>query len=256
MSRRHSRGRPRAPEPVADLVFGINPVRELLRAQPDALQSLVAVPGTRAVEPLLETARQLGVAVELTDVPTLDRLTGRGHHQGVAARARAFRYAALSELLQSGSRLLVALDGVTDPQNLGAIIRSAEVLGAGGLILPQDRTAAVSPAAARASAGASAHLPVARVVNLARALAESKEVGYWIVGLDPEGAQQFQQLPDIERAIIVIGSEGAGTRRLIRAQCDFRVQIPVHGRVESLNASVAAGIGIYELGRLLGVSKA
>lgn len=256
MSRRHSRGRPRTPEPAVDLVFGINPVRELLRARPDELQAVLAVPGTRAVEPLLETARRHGVAIELIDHPALDRLTGRGHHQGVAARARAFRYAALADLLQGASRLLVAADGVTDPQNLGAIIRSAEVLGAGGLILPQDRTAAVSPAAARASAGASAHLPVARVVNLARSLAEAKEAGYWIVGLDPEGTQQFQQLPDIDRAVLVVGSEGRGTRRLVREHCDFRVQIAVRGRVESLNASVAAGIGIYELARRLGVSKA
>jgi 23S rRNA (guanosine2251-2'-O)-methyltransferase len=174
-------------------------------------------------------------------------LTAGGHHQGVAVRTRPFGYVTLADLLGRRSPLLVALDGVTDPQNLGSIIRSAEVLGAGGLVLPRDRSASVTPAAVRASAGASAHLPVAQVVNLARALEDLKRDGYWVVGLDVSGSMQFQELPPLERAVLVVGSEGQGARALTLRGCDFVVRLATSGRVESLNAAVAAGIGLYAL---------
>jgi 23S rRNA (guanosine2251-2'-O)-methyltransferase len=181
----------------------------------------------------------------------LDRLSGGGHHQGIAARTRPFAYAELDDILDAGAGLLVALDGITDPQNLGAIVRSAEVLGAGGLILPRDRSAAVTPAVVRASAGATVHLPIAQVVNLVRALESAKERGYWTVGLALDGSSTFQQLPELDRALLVVGSEGKGARPLVLEACDFRVRIPQTGRVGSLNASVAAAIGLYAVGERL-----
>ena len=160
---------------------------------------------------------------------------------------RAFEYAPVEEVLARRPPLLVALDGIMDPGNLGAIVRSAEVLGAGGILLPRDRSAPVTPAVVRAASGASLHLPIARVVNLVRTLAQAKELGYWVVGLDLAGPARFRELPDLERAVLVVGGEGKGARHLVLGACDFRVRIPVRGRIASLNASVAAGIGIYEL---------
>jgi 23S rRNA (guanosine2251-2'-O)-methyltransferase len=242
------RSRPRSAPSAAPppLVFGAHPVIELLRAAPASIERLwVAEEGDGAR--VRAEASRAGVAVESADRATLDRLTAGGHHQGVAARTRPFAYAELEEVLDGGAALLVALDGITDPQNLGAIVRSAEVLGAGGLLLPRDRSAPVTPAAIRASAGATAHLPIVQVVNLARALREAKERGYWIVGLVLDGSSTFQELPPFERAVLVIGSENKGARPLVLETCDFLVRIPQRGRVESLNASVAAAIGLYAL---------
>jgi len=160
---------------------------------------------------------------------------------------RPFVYATFEQVLGSGAARLVALDGITDPHNLGAIIRSAEVLGAGGLILPLDRCAAVTASVIRASSGASAHLPIAQVVNLVRALGDAKQQGYWTIGLDPAGSSTFQELPSLDRALLVVGGEGAGLRPLVREACDFTVRIPGRGRVASLNAAVAAAIGLYAL---------
>jgi 23S rRNA (guanosine2251-2'-O)-methyltransferase len=246
--RSHKRPAPSAASP--SLVFGAHPVTELLRASPDAIERLWVVEDGDGAPVRAEAARA-GVAVESADRATLDRMTAGGHHQGVAARTRPFTYADLDDLFSAGATLLVALDGVTDPQNLGAIVRSAEVLGAGGLLLPRDRSASVTPAAIRASAGATAHLPIAQVVNLNRALRDAKEHGYWIVGLVPEGTSTFQELPPLERAVLVIGSEDKGARPLVLEHCDFRVRIPQRGKVESLNASVAAAIGLYALAERL-----
>ena len=220
---------------------------ELLRAAPSSVDAVLAIPSARAAQAVEQLARSMGIRVESSDTASLDRLTGGGHHQGVAARVRAFEYVPTEDVLAAGHPLLVALDGIMDPRNLGAIVRSAEVLGAGGILLPRDRSAPVTPAVVRAASGASLHLPIARVVNLVRALARAKELGYWVIGLDPLGPSGFQELPDLERAILVVGGEGKGTRPLVLGACDFRVRIPVRGRVTSLNASVAAAIGMYEL---------
>jgi len=248
--RRHPQRPPRRPDTTA-VVFGANPVLEALSAAPESVSAVVVAPGSDAAARVADRARALGVPIETADRSALERLTAGGHHQGVAARTRPFAYAALEDLLAHAKPLLIALDGVTDPHNLGSIIRSAEVLGAGGLILPRDRSAAVTPATMRVASGASAHLPVVQVVNLVRALEEAKRIGYWIVGLDPEGSSRFQELPALERAVLVVGSEGKGARPLVRRGCDFLVRIPVRGHVTSLNAAVAAGIGLYALAERL-----
>ena len=238
--------RPHAASPAPTIVYGANPVLELLAAAPESVEQLWVAAEADAAR-VRAAAAEAGITVEQADRPTLDRLSGGGHHQGVAVRTRPFAYAELEDILDAGAPLLIALDGITDPQNLGAIARSAEVLGAGGLVLPRDRSAAITPAVVRASAGATAHLPIAQVVNLVRALESAKGRGYWTVALTLDGSSTFQQLPELEHALLVIGSEGKGARPLVLEACDFRVRIPQAGRVGSLNASVAAAIGLYAL---------
>jgi len=230
-----------------DLIFGLNPVLEALRVAPDTLEKMYVARGVQAADRLVAQARALGVVVEMTERDVLDRMTAGGHHQGAAVRTKPFCFVAIEDLLRRAPALLVALDGITDPQNLGAIVRSAEVLGAGGVVLPKDRNAGVTPAVVRASSGAAVHLPVAQVVNLVRALDLIKQAGYWIVGLDAAGWSRFQDLPRFERAVIVIGGEGKGMRPLVARACDFTVAIPVRGRVSSLNAAAAAAIALHEL---------
>lgn len=234
------------------MLCGVNPVLEALTVSPPTIEHVLVARGARSVQPVVDAARACGVPIETVDQGTLDRMTGGAHHQGVAGRVPPFVYTPIEDLLGDGHALIVVLDGVTDPQNLGAIIRSAEVLGARGVVVPEDRAAAVTPTVMRAASGATAHLPVAQVVNLVRALESAKAAGFWIVGLDAAGSAGFQDLPPLERTVLVVGSEGKGMRRLVREACDFLVRIPVRGRVASLNASVAAGIGLFALVSRLG----
>lgn len=240
-SRRTSRA------PLGDVLFGINPVRELLISSPASVERLYVVSGVQAAERVADEARAHHIAVEVADRSALDEMTSGGHHQGLAARTRPPAFVSFEEVLRPAPRLLVALDGITDPQNLGAILRSAEVLGGGGVILPKHGSAGLTPTVVRASSGAALHLHVCEVVNLARALEQLKEAGYWIVGLDGAGPSRFQDLPSLERVVLLIGSEGKGMRPLVARACDFRVGIPVRGRVASLNAAAAAAIGLHEL---------
>ncbi len=243
--------------PPTSLVYGLNPVREVVKSSPTMIATLYVARGLRAAEPLIDDARRYGIAVETVESDALDRLSGGGNHQGVAARTKLFGFRTIEDVIAAAPSLVIVLDGITDPQNVGAIIRSAEVLGGGAVILPKDRSAAVSPTVLRASSGAAVHLPVAQVVNVARGLEALKDAGYWIVGLDAAGTSRFQQLPPSERWAIVIGGEGKGIRPLVARTCDFMVAIPVRGRVASLNAAAAAAIGIHELaGRVVqGASK-
>jgi 23S rRNA (guanosine2251-2'-O)-methyltransferase len=246
--RRHSpRPRRASRAPLGDVLFGINPIRELLSASPASVERLYVVPGVQAADRVAEAARAHQIAVEIADRSALDEMTGGGHHQGLAARTRPPACVAFDDVLRMAPRLLVVLDGIMDPQNLGAILRSAEVLGAGGVILPKHGSAGLTPAVVRASSGAALHLRVCEVVNVVRALEQLKEHGYWIVGLDGAGPSRFQDLPSLERAVLLIGSEGRGIRPLVTRACDFLVGIPVRGRVASLNAAAAAAIGLHEL---------
>ena len=247
MRRHTSRSRRASRAPLGDVLFGINPIRELLSSSPASVERLYVVPGVQAADRVADEARSHHIAVELADRSALDEMTGGGHHQGLAARTRPPALVAFEEVLRLAPPLLVVLDGITDPQNLGAILRSAEVLGGGGVILPKHGSAGMTPAVVRASSGAALHLRVCEVVNLVRALEQLKESGYWIVGLDSGGPSRFQDLPSLERAILLIGSEGKGMRPLVARACDFRVGIPVRGRVASLNAAAAAAIGLHEL---------
>ena len=237
------------------VVPGVHPVRELLRAgAPVAAVHLAAGrEATDEVEEIRWLARDAGVTVNVVGRDELDRLADGVTHQGVVAVGPPYPYRDVAELLPDADgapSLLVALDEVTDPQNLGSIARTAEAVGADGVIVPGRRTVGVTPAAEKAAAGALAHLPVARVTNLVRTLAELGERQVWSVGLDADGDVA---VPDCdlftEPLVLVVGAEGRGLSRLTRERCDLLVSLPMRGRIASLNASVAAGVTLYEIRR-------
>ena len=231
----------------ANVVCGKNPVLEVLRIAPATIEKLYVVRGADVGDTFVTDAQRLGIGVEITDRHRLDEMTGGGHHQGVALQTKPFTFAAVEDVLRRAPAMVAVLDGIVDPQNLGAIVRAAEVLGAGAVLIPKDRSASVTPAVIRASSGAAIHLPIAQVVNVVRGLDQLKGGGYWIVGLDAHGASRFQDLPRFDRVALVVGSEGHGMRPLVVRACDFVVAIPTRGRVASLNAATAAAIGLHEL---------
>jgi|SRR5579871_804522 len=227
------------------VVVGVNPVLELLRSGDPVLRLLVG-PGPRAEE-VAAAARARGVAPARADREELARLAGGPHHQGVVALMPPFTYAPLERLTAPGCASALVLDGIQDPRNLGAILRTARAAGVGGVVLPRDRSAGVTPTVVAASAGLLFGLPIARVANLVRAMEALKQAGYWLIGLAAGAAQDVftQEVPP--RPALVVGGEGAGLRSLVRRACDFEVGIPMAPGVDSLNAAVAAGIALYEV---------
>ena len=204
------------------------------------------------IEAILRVARARGVPVEVRPRGDMDRLAGGAAHQGVLAEAGPFPYLEAEEVVARalrgpGAAFLVVLDGIQDPHNLGAIIRTAEAAGAHGLVVPRDRAAAVTAAAARSSAGATEHLAVGQVTNLAAFLEWVKTQGMWVVGADPAGARVLYRVDLRGPLALVIGAEGRGLRPLVKSRCDFTVRIPVVGKVGSLNASCAAAVCIFEV---------
>jgi 23S rRNA (guanosine2251-2'-O)-methyltransferase len=241
-------------------VHGIHPVLEALRAHPADVERVYVLEGSvppRAAAEILSRARDAQVRVERVPRERLQALVEGGVHQGVAARLREFGYATLEQVLaraaESGTPpLVVVLDGLQDPHNLGAVIRSADALGAHGVVLPRDRSVGVTAAVARASAGAVEHVPVARVTNLSRALEELKAAGVWVAAADPEGDQVLWDARLDGPLAVVIGAEGAGVRPGVLKHCDLRIRIPMTGQVGSLNASVSAALVLYEVARQRG----
>lgn len=228
-------------------IYGRNPVLEALRAG-RARRVLVA----RGVEGwLLKELEKLGAPYTLVPRIELDTLLRTTHHQGIAAEVEDPPYASLEDALRlAASRkeppLLVALDGVTDPRNYGAMIRSALALGAHGVLSEERRAAPLSPLALKASAGAALKLPVVKVKNLPRTLKALKEEGLWVYGLDVRGEKAPWELDYARPLVLVVGSEGEGMRRLVRETCDELFRIPIREEAESLNASVALGIALYQ----------
>jgi 23S rRNA (guanosine2251-2'-O)-methyltransferase len=222
------------------IVYGRNAVREALRGRRAVLRMWAAD------DALAGPARAADVAVEHADAETLERLCGSPDHQGVACDAGPYPYADATALLADEQALIVALDQVQDPQNLGAICRSAEGAGATGIVIPERRAAEVTPAVCRASAGAVEHLAVARVRNLADFLREAKEAGAWVYGADGGAERRYATVDWGGKAVIVLGSEGQGLRPRVRDACDDLVRIPLHGRVESLNVAATAAILLFE----------
>lgn len=200
------------------------------------------------IQKILDLARERGVPVRFEERMQLDHAAGSEHHQGVVAFAASRAAVELEDLLADGDagRMLVLLDGVEDPHNLGAIVRTALAAGAAGIVIPERRSAGLTDTVARVSAGALAHLPVARVKNLARAMEQLKEASFWVVGLDERAEKSYTEVDYKGRVAIVMGSEGAGLHELVRKRCDFLVSIPTSGPVGSLNVSVAAGIVLFE----------
>ena len=245
------------PKDAPELLVGRNPVVEALRAHvpATALYVAVGIDVDDRVGESVRTAGDRGIPLLEVSRAELDRLTGGVLHQGIGLQVPPFAYEPFDDLLassreQSTAPLLVALDGVTDPRNLGAVIRSAAAFGAHGVFVPERRASGITATAWRTSAGAAARVPVAQVTNLTRALKQAQQEGFTVVGLDADGETS---LYDLEAAIgpliIVVGSEGRGMSRLVGATCDLRVSIPMVTTVESLNASVAAAVTLAEVAR-------
>src|SRR6266436_967563 len=235
-------------------IYGINPVREALKSRGRAIQ-YGAVARERhddRLQKLIEECKHAGVRVRLITRQDLDRLAGNGGHQGAVAVTSAKKYCDVDDLLanrRGEHALLVVLDGVEDPHNLGAILRTADAAGADGVVIPERRAAGVTGTVAKSSAGASEHLPIAKVTNIARAVEELKERNLWVVGLDERGPQTYDALDYNMDCAVVMGAEGKGVHDLVRKKCDFLVSIPMLGKVSSLNVSVAAGVVLYEIVR-------
>lgn len=239
---------------VSTLISGRRPVTEALRRGGVHRVYLARGVSDRGVAEILKLAADAQVPSEWVPRLTIDRMLGTTSHQGVVAETEAIEYApedAPQALAKSrGQRLcMVALDGITDPHNYGAIIRSAEVLGAHGVATEARRSAPLNTATLKVAAGAAGHLPLVQVVNLPRFLASLKARNVWIYGADERGEDLAEALDPLRDLCLVIGSEGSGLRRLVKETCDHLVRIPVQGRIASLNASVAAAILIYEVFR-------
>jgi 23S rRNA (guanosine2251-2'-O)-methyltransferase len=237
---------------------GFHAVEEALAAG-RALDRILIARGRHGdrVEAVVQAAKSRNVPVRFEDRSQLDRLAGTREHQGVVALAAAKPAIELEDLLatKGGQGLLVLLDGIEDPHNLGAIIRTSLAAGANGVVIPERRAAGLSETVERASAGALAHLPVARVKNLVRAMEEMKEAGYWLVGLDEHAEKSYSEV-DLKSSVgIVLGREGEGLHELTRKRCDFLVSLPTTGPVRSLNVSVAAGVMLFEVLRQRGNQK-
>ena len=236
-----------------DRFTGIHAVREALEAG-SAFDRIVIAKGRQdsRVEEIVQLARSRGIAVRFEERGQLDRLANTRDHQGVVAIAAARAPVTLEDIIthanQSKSQrgLIVLLDGVEDPHNLGAIIRTALASGAHGVVIPERRAAGLTDTVARASAGALAHLPVAKVTNLSRAMEDLKQAGYWLVGLDEAAHKSYTDIDYTSPTGIVMGGEGGGLHELTRKHCDFVVSLPTSGPVKSLNVSVATGVVLFE----------
>jgi 23S rRNA (guanosine2251-2'-O)-methyltransferase len=235
-------------------IYGINAVAEALKARARTFQ-WVGVAQERhdlRLQRMVEQCRRQGVALRFLSRAELEDMAGNNAHQGVVAVTSAKQYSGLDDVVD-GKRgrysLVVVLDGVEDPHNLGAILRTADAAGADGVVIPERRAAGVTAIVTKASAGASEHLPVARVTNVSRTLEELKAKQLWIVGLDERSRESYDALDYNMDCAIVLGAEGKGVHELVRRKCDHLVSIPMLGKVSSLNVSVAAGVVLYEIVR-------
>ena len=248
----YSRREPRERVEATDLIEGRNAISEALKSGRTLDKVFVADGDTdRALSRLAALAREAGAAVVQVDRRRLDQMSQTHAHQGIIAQAAAHSYATVEEILQRAADrgeapLLILCDELSDPHNLGAILRTAECAGAHGVIIPKRRSAGLTAIVAKTSAGAVSHVPVARVPNLTALLKELKEVGIWIFGTAADGSTTLYDADLKGPAAIVIGSEGSGMGRLVAEQCDFKVSIPMKGKLNSLNASAAAAILLYE----------
>lgn len=235
---------------MSRLIYGLQPVREAVRVHGAALERLaIQRDATPKVEALARFARDQGVTVEVLTRGDLDHHTSGGRHQGVIALAPELRLRQLSELVVDSTTLIVALDGVMDPQNFGAVVRSAVALGASAVLWPEHSSAPLSPATFRASAGAIEHATLCRVSALPEALIDLRDRGVTTIALDAQGTTELGALDLAGPVALVIGAEDKGARRTVRKSCLHVARLPMPGPIASLNASVAAAIALYEVGR-------
>ena len=233
------------------VLSGIHPVSEALRARRPLERVVVAQgAGGPKLQALIDLARQAEIPVRFEPRSALDRLAGSPAHQGVVALGAAKSYTPLEEVAPEGA--LVVLDGVEDPHNLGAIIRTAHAAGASGVVIPERRAANLTDVVAKAAAGAIEHLPIVRVTNINRTLEDLKRRGYWIYGIDERGTESYDSITYNAPTVLVLGGEGKGLHEQVRKHCDALVRIPLAGKISSLNVSVAAGIILFEWKRQSG----
>ncbi|MFP7300160.1 23S rRNA (guanosine(2251)-2'-O)-methyltransferase RlmB [Neobacillus niacini] len=237
-----------------DFIVGKNPVLEALRSERDINKILIAESSQRGqMQSLIQLAKEANVIVQFVPKKKIDQITDQ-NHQGVLAYIAAYQYAEIDDLFQAAEKkneppFFLLLDEIEDPHNLGSIMRTADAVGAHGIIIPKRRAVGLTATVAKASTGAIEHIPVVRVTNMARTIDELKERGIWIAGTDASGKQDYRQFDGTMPLGLVIGSEGKGMGRLVRDKCDFLINLPMAGKVTSLNASVAAALLMYEVYR-------
>lgn len=255
MAGTHHRG-PREMVSGGEWLFGRNPVEEALAAGRRTASEIVLPPvfpdEDDQIRRIRDEARARRIVVRTMDRAQLDRLTRFGHHQGVALKTSGYPYVGFEEILREAQEdenaLVVVLDHLEDPQNVGSVLRTACAVGATGVVIPEDRACGITPAVVRASAGGAEHLKVAHVVNLVRAMKDLKDAGLWFTGLDwGEDAKPYTDVDFRGRVGLVVGAEGSGISRLVRENCDFIAVLPMPGGFESLNAGVAAAVAMYEI---------
>ncbi len=260
MAQPHHRG-PREMVSGGEWLFGRNPVEEALAAGRRTASEIVLPPAfpdeDDQIRRIRDEAHARRLVVRTMERAQLDKLTRFGHHQGVALKTTGYPYVGFDELLREAQEdenaLVVVLDHLEDPQNVGSILRTACAVGATGVVIPEDRACGITPAVVRASAGGAEHLKVAHVVNVVRAMKDLKEAGLWFTGLDwGEDAKPYTKVDFRGRVGLVVGAEGSGISRLVRENCDFIAVLPMPGGFESLNAGVAAAVAMYEILRQRG----
>jgi len=243
--------------PRPSTIFGVNPVLELLRSGSHRVERILIVEGTREhrLAEINELARSQSVIVDRVERSKLERLTGNDvNHQGVAALISAADYADANEILSAANAnsLLLVLDGIEDPRNLGAILRTAECAGVGGVFIPERRAVGLTDTVAKSSAGAVEHIKVAKVANLNRLIEDLKKKNIWVVGTSVDATMDHTEWDWRQASALVLGGEGSGLHRLVAENCDVLVKIPMYGKIDSLNVSVAAGVVLFEARRQRG----
>ncbi|MDD5153375.1 MAG: 23S rRNA (guanosine(2251)-2'-O)-methyltransferase RlmB [Desulfovibrionales bacterium] len=238
---------------MPDLIWGIHPVQEKLKNNPELVQKILVKYGGqgKARQAIIYLARSLSVSVQFEKEEVLEHIVGHSHHQGIVAYIQEVSYKTLEDILSYVATttygLILVLDGIVDPQNLGSLIRSGHAAGVQGIVIPKDRSAQVTGTVEKVAAGALTYVPVARVTNIVRALERLKEAGYWVIGTDA-GADKTIYETDLKTNVaLVIGSEAKGMRPLVRRHCDLMVSIPMLGKVSSLNAAVAGAVVLFEI---------
>lgn len=236
------------------ITHGLNPVMEGLASVPPAFERVLIARGRTGaeLEKLVRLAGKAGVPVEYAGRDVIEKLAPKSVHQGILGMGRDYDYASVDQVVanrheKNSHDLVILLDGVADPRNLGSVIRTAHCLGANGIVIPENRAASVTPSAVKTSAGASTLLPVAKVVNLVRTIEDLKDAGFWVYGADAGAKDDVSSLDYDGNVALVMGSEGRGIRPLVLKNCDFLVSIPMLGKVASLNISVATGVILFEI---------
>lgn len=236
-----------------EYIAGKHSVLEALRSKHTIQKIFVGKQAQRSlVQPIMEAAKEAGVIVQMVDKRKLDQLVGDVQHQGVVAQAAAYDYAELDDLLElarkrSEAPFLLILDELEDPHNLGSILRTADCTGVHGIIIPKRRSVGLTATVSKTSAGAIEYIPVTRVTNISKTIEELKKQGVWVVGTDVEATDTMYSTDLTMSVALVIGNENKGISRLVKEKCDFLVRLPMKGKIDSLNASVAAGVMMYEV---------